>query len=221
MPPLPEALILVWAPLAPRVSDRVWGQAQVVLRGALRAPGARTVTTAVRVMGRSAERHFTHAHRVLNRAVWSACQGRRLLWGLLLTRVVPPGATRVLGADDTVERRSGRQLKANGGDRAAVRSTHTHVRRWCGRTWVAMLRLVPVPWSRRVWALPLLTAWCWPAATSTRRRPTTSVEWVRQLLQQVRRWRPGHRLGGVVDGGLAAVSLALAGVRHHVTMVSR
>jgi hypothetical protein len=28
--------------------------------------------------------------------------------------LVPPGATIVLGADDTVERRSGRQIKAKG-----------------------------------------------------------------------------------------------------------
>jgi hypothetical protein len=28
MPPLPETIRRVWAPLAPLVSERVWGQAQ-------------------------------------------------------------------------------------------------------------------------------------------------------------------------------------------------
>ena len=221
MPPLPEAIILVLAPCAPLFSDRVWRHAQVLLLGAMLAPGARTVTTALRVMGLSAERHFTHDHRVLNRAVWSACQGSRMLLGLLITRLVPPGATIVLGADDTVERRSGRQIKAKGCDREAVRSTHPHVIRCFGLTWVSMMLLVPVPWSRRVWALPFLTAWCWPAEKSTRRRHNTSVDGVRQMMTQVRRWLPGRRLVLVVDGGFAAVSLALACVQHHVTMVSR
>ena len=41
------------------------------------------------------------------------------------------------------------------------------------------------------------------------------------MMQQVRRWLPGRRLVLVVDGGFAAVSLALACVKHQVVMVSR
>ena len=141
--------------------------------------------------------------------------------GLLITLVVPPGATSVLGADDPVERRSGRQIRAKGCYRAAVRSSHTHVLRCFGLKWVSMRLLVPVPWSRRVWALPFLTALCWPAAASKRRRHKTSVDWVRQMLKQVRRWLPGRRLVLVVDGGFAAVALALACVKQQVVMVSR
>jgi hypothetical protein len=46
----------------------------------------------------------------------------------------------------------------------------------------------------KVWALPFLTAWCWPAAKAKRRRPKTSVDGVRQMMKQVRRWLPGRRL---------------------------
>ena len=60
MPPLPEAIILVLAPFAPLFSPRVWRHAQVLLLGAMLAPGARTVTAALRVMGLSCERHFTN-----------------------------------------------------------------------------------------------------------------------------------------------------------------
>src|SRR5919197_3182277 len=114
MPPLPEAIILVLAPFAPLFSRRVWGHAQVLLLGAILTPGPRTVTAALRAMGLAMERHFTNYHRVLNRATWSARQGSRILLGLLLTLLVPPGAPIVLGADDTLERRSGRQIKAKG-----------------------------------------------------------------------------------------------------------
>ena len=41
------------------------------------------------------------------------------------------------------------------------------------------------------------------------------------MMKQVRRWLPGRRLVLVVDGGFAAVSLALACVKSQVAMVSR
>src|SRR5919198_5722586 len=221
MPPLPEAIILVLAPFAPLFSHRVWLHAQVLLLGAMLVPGARTVTAALRVMGLARERRFTNYHRVLNRATWSARHGSRILLGVLITLLVPPGATSVFGADDTVERRSGRKITAQGCYRDAVRSTKEHILRCFGLKWVSMMRLVPVPWSRRVWALPFVTALSWPEEKSRRRRHKTSVDWVRQMMKQVRRWLPGRRLVLVVDGGFAAVSLALAGVKHQVVMVSR
>jgi DDE superfamily endonuclease len=221
MPHLPDAIIQVFAPFAPLFSDRVWLHAQVLLLGAMLTPGARTVTAALRVMGLATERHFTNYHRVLNRATWSARHGSRIVLGVLMTLLVPPGATIVVGADDTLERRSGRQIKAKGCDRDAVRSSKNHVIRCFGLTWVAMMLLGPVPWSRRVWALPFLTALCRPAEKHSRRRHKTSIDWVRQMMQQVRRWLPGRRLVLVVDGGFAAVALALACVKNRVVMVSR
>jgi DDE superfamily endonuclease len=185
------------------------------------APRAHTVTAALRVMGLAAERHFTNDHRVLNRATWSGRQASRMLFGLLITILVPAGATIVLGADDTVERRSGRKITAKGCYREAVRSSKTHVSRCFGLKWVAMMLLVPVPWRRRVWALPFLTVLCWPAETRGQRWHKTSGDRGRPMMQQVRRWLPGRRLVLVVDGGVAAVSLALACVKRQVVMVSR
>ena len=221
MPPLPEAIILVLAPFAPLFSQRVWLHAQRLLLGAILAPGARTVTAAIRVMGLAMERGFTNYHRVLNRATWSARQGSRILLELLITLLVPAGATIVLGADDTVERRSGRKITAKGCYRDAVRSTKKHVIRCFGLKWVSMMLLVPVPWAQRVWAMPFFTALCRPAKQKDQPRHKTSVDWVRQMVKQVRRWLPGRRVVLVVDGGFAAVSLALACVTHHVVMVSR
>lgn len=221
MPPLPETIILVFAPFAPLFSPRVWRHAQVLLLGAILTSGPRTVTAALRAMGLATERHFTNYHRVLNRATWSARQASQMLLGLLITALVPPGAPIILGADDTVERRSGRKITAKGCYRDAVRSTQKHVIRCFGLKWVSMMLLVPVPWSRRVWALPFLTALCWPTEQGGRRRHKTSVDWVRQMMKQVRRWLPGRRLVVVVAGGFAAVSLALACVRSRVAMVSR
>jgi len=153
-----------------------------LLLGAILTPGARTVTAVLRVMGLARERRFTNYHRVLNRATWSARQGSRVLLGFLITVLVPPGATIVLGADDTVERQGARKIKAKGCYRDAVRSSKQHVIRCFGLKWVSMMLLVPVPWSRQVWALPFLTALCWPAKQRSQRRHKTSVDWVRQMI---------------------------------------
>jgi DDE superfamily endonuclease len=216
-----KAIILVLAPLAPLFSRRMWCRAQLLLLGAILAPSARTVTAILRALGLATERRFTNYHRVLNRVTWSARQGSQSLLGLPITLLVPPGATIVLGADDTVECRSGRKVRAKGCYRDAVRSSQKHVIRCFGLKWVSMMLLVPVPWNRRVWVLPFLTTLARPALKHGWRRHKTSIDWARQIMKQVRRWLPGHKLVLVVDGGIAAVSLALACVKHQVVMVSR
>jgi len=214
-------MIVLLAPFAQLVSERVWLHAQVLVVGAILAPGKRTVTSALRVLGLALEQHFTNYHRVLNRAQWSALPAGKILLGVIVMVLVPPGAAIVLGADDTVERRSGRQIKAKGCYRDAVRSSKKHVVRCFGLKWVAMMVLVPVPWAGRVWALPFLTALCWPPKSPHKRRHKTSVDWVRQMMKQARRWLPERLVVLVVDGGFAAVALALACGDSQVTMVAR
>jgi DDE superfamily endonuclease len=221
MPSLPVEMIVLLAPFAQLFSERVWLHAQVLVAGAILAPGNRTVSSCLRVMGLAWECHFTNYHRVLNRVQWSALQVGKILLGVLVGVFVPPGTTIVLGADDTIERRSGRQIKAKGCYRDAVRSSKKHVVRCFGLKWVSLMLVVPVPWAQRVWALPFLTALCWPRKSPHQRRHKTSVDWVRQMMKQVRRWLPQRLLVLVVDGGFAAVALALACVDSQVTMVAR
>ena len=124
---LPPEMIGVFAPFVQLFSARVWLHAQVLVLGAILASGERTVSSCLRVMGLAWEGHFTNSQRVLNRAQWAILQTSKILLGLLVRVMVPPGATIVLGADDTVERRSGRQLKAKGGYLDAGRSSRQHV----------------------------------------------------------------------------------------------
>ena len=221
MPALPPEMIVLLAPFAHLFSDRVWLHAQVLVVGAILAPGKRTVSSCLQVMGLAWEYHFTNYHRVLNRAQWSALQASKILLGVLVLVFVPPGVPIVLGADDTVERRSGRQIKAKGCYRDAVRSSKKHLVHCFGLKWVSMMVLVPVPWAKRVWALPFLTVLCWPRKSPHQRRHKSTVGWVRQMMKQVRRWLPERLLVLVVDGGFAAVALALACGESEVVMVAR
>ncbi len=89
---LPETIIQVLDCFAPLFSKRVWQWATVLVVGAILAPGKRTVTAALRVMGLSDEVHFQNYHRLLSRAVWSSRQVSRILLLLLLDVFLAPDA---------------------------------------------------------------------------------------------------------------------------------
>src|SRR5215472_1136389 len=131
MPTVPVTLTRWIIRFAPLFSKRVWEHAQVLVVGALLAPGKRTVTAILRVMGLSQERRFQKYHRVLNRAQWSSLAIARVLLGLLVPTFVAEGPV-IIGVDDTLERRRGAQIKAKGIYRDPVRSSHSHVVRPVG-----------------------------------------------------------------------------------------
>ena len=55
---LPPEMMMILTHFAPLFSERVWDWAQVLVAGAILAPGKRTVTSALRVMGLSEEKQF-------------------------------------------------------------------------------------------------------------------------------------------------------------------
>ncbi|HEX6631144.1 MAG TPA: transposase [Gemmatimonadaceae bacterium] len=218
---------------------RTWHHALVLLAGALLAPGARTVASALRVLGRAGERHFCTYHRVLSRAAWSPRAASRVLLGLLLRTFVPTGPI-VLALDDTLERRRGRRITAARLYHDPVRSSRTHRVTTSGLRWLSVMLLVSVPWARRVWALPVLTALAPGAPPGTRcgrrpgsrarpaldgrRPPKRLAEWARQLLRQIGRWldalAPGRPVIAVADASYAALEL-LAAVAPRLTYITR
>ena len=148
------ALILTFTPVF--LQQRTWRRAELLLIGAILAPGKRTVTSLLRITGLSRERRFTNYHRVLNRAVWKPGLAARLLLGLLLAAFAPSGPV-VLGIDDTIERRRGKRIAAKGIYRDPVRSSKSHFVKASGLRWLSLMLLAPIPWAGRTWALPFLT----------------------------------------------------------------
>lgn len=65
---LPTSMIRILTPFAPLFSERVWQHVQVLLAGAVLAPGKRTVSSALRAMGLGHHKQFHRYHRVLSRA---------------------------------------------------------------------------------------------------------------------------------------------------------
>jgi hypothetical protein len=222
MPRLPSRFAAVILCFAPLFFQRSWRHAEVLLTGAILAPGRRTVTGILRITGRGRERRFTNYHRVLNRAAWDPRAASRLLLGLLLDAFAPRGPV-LLGLDDTIERRRGKRIRAKGIYRDPVRSSKGHFVKASGLRWLGLMLLVPVPWAGRVWALPFLTALA-PSERYGRehgRRHKKLTDWARQLVLQARRWLPDRALVLVADSGFAALDLLAALARRGVTCVTR
>jgi len=220
--PLPPRFLSRLAGFTDLFTRPTWSNVVVLLAGVILAPGRRTVTTALRILGRDRDPDFCTFHRVLNRAAWSsrAVAGRLLL--LLIAAFVPSSAPVVIGIDDTIERRWGPKISARGIYRDPVRSSKGHFVKASGLRWLSAMLLVRVPWADRIMALPFLTLLA-PSKrfyTGKSRAPKTLLDWARQAALQIHRWLPDRYIVLVADSAFAAIEF-LAAVRNHVCVVTR
>ena len=220
---LPIAFSSAIGVFAPVFSRPVWQHVKVLLTGAVLAPGQRTVTAVLRIMGRSAAPDFQTYHRVLNRAVWSPLTASRLLLRLFVAVCIPSGVV-VFGLDDTIERRRGDQMTAKGISRDPVRSSHASVVKVSGLRWLGCMLLTPIVWANRVWALPFMTVLC-PSErfyAQHGRRHQTLLERAWQIIRLVRRWLPGREVVFVADSSFAALEwLAQVARLSRVSVITR
>ena len=194
------------------------------MEGAILAPGKRTVSAVLRVMGLAQRSNDQNYHRVLNRAVWSSRKASFILLRHLIAVFVPIGPL-VMGLDAPLERRWGEQIEARGIYRDPVRSSDSHFVKASGLRWLSLMLLVPIPWARRTWARPFLTA----LAPSERyyqaqgKRHKRLADWARQMLRQVRRWLPNRAIVVVADSRFGALERlwALVQMSTPVHMVTR
>lgn len=222
---LPVAIITLLRPFSTLFDGRTWRKAQVLLVGAILAPGKRTVTSALRIMGLSEQSDFALYHHVLNRAIWSSLQASGVLLGLLIRHLDTGDGPLVFGIDETLERRRGQRIKAKGIYRDAVRSSASHFVKASGLRWISLMWLAPIPWAKRHWALPFLTV----LAPSERyyqqlgKAPKKLTDWARQMVLQLRRWLPDRPLVVVADSSYAVLDLLhfCQSLSHPVTFITR
>ncbi|MFH1909235.1 MAG: transposase [Chloroflexota bacterium] len=205
---LPDEYNILFTHFRPVFSKRVWQLALPMIVGAILAPGKRTVTAILRIMGLSQEKHFQKYHRVLSRAVWSNLALSVILLHLLLNTFLPFG-TVVIGIDETIERRRGKKINAKGIYRDPVRSSKSQIVKVSGLRWISMMLLVNIPWAKRVWGLPFLTVLA-PSERyyeSSPRGHKKLTDWARQMGIQVSRWLPKRKIVLVADSSYAALEL--------------
>src|SRR4051812_14646989 len=94
------------APVPDGFTAAVWPRVLVLVAGTILAPGQRTVSAALRVMGLADRPGFGRYHEVLSEARWDGRALARTLLRHLLDRLLPAGEV-VIVPDDSIERRWG------------------------------------------------------------------------------------------------------------------
>ena len=222
---MPDPIMKVMMPFAPLFHQSTWDKVQVLLFGTILAPGKRTVSSALRVMGLGRETSFAKYHHVLNRAVWSPLKVGQVLLNLLLKHLDKGDKPLVFGIDETIERRWGHKIAARGIYRDAVRSSGSHFVKASGLRWISLMWLGGIGWAQRTWALPVLTV----LAPSERyyqqsiRQHKKLSDWARQMIFQLRRWLPNREIIVVGDNTYAVLDLlhACQSLPNPVTMITR
>lgn len=221
MPTLPSEFLTVILPYASLFCKRVFVHVQLLMAGAVLAPGKRTISSVLRIVGLHQEKAFHKYHRVLSHAQWSAFAASRFLLNQLLVVFIGQQPV-VVGIDETLERRWGAKIKARGIYRDAVRSSDSHFVKCSGLRWVSVMMLTKVSWANRVWALPFLTALA-PSERyydDKRRAHKKLTDWARQLLLQVKRWVGDRQVIAVGDSSYAVIDL-LNVLQGRVSLISR
>lgn len=217
---LPDGFERVIIAFTQLFSKQVFKHAKVLLLAAILAPGKRTVSSLLRIVGLGQEERFHKYHRLLSKANWSALAGSRLLLGLLLEVFLPEGPV-VVGIDETLERRWGKKIEQRGIYRDSVRSSKTHFVKSSGLRWICLMLLVPIKWAGRVWALPFLSVLAPSQKYATRqgKRHKKITDWALQMLLQLKRWLPNRPVIAVADSSYAVIDF-LAALPKGVTMIS-
>src|SRR5258708_18476544 len=204
---LPIWMITIVGEFAPAIyAMSTWYKVEVLVTGAILAPGKRTVSAVLRVMGLKDDGKYAQYHQVLSRAVWAGLEVSAILLRLLL-KTFDSGDALVFGIDESIERRRGEQIAAKGIYRDPVRSSKSHFVKARGLRWISLMWLTPIPWAERVWALPFLTV----LAPSERyyetrgRQPKKITDWARQMVVQLRRWLPDQPLVVTGDNAYSAL----------------
>ena len=79
----------------------------------------------------------------------------------LLLKLIPENCCHIfIAIDETIKRRSGKNIKQKGCYRDACRSSDSLVIKCFGLKWLCVAMLIKLPMSKREWALPFMTLLC-------------------------------------------------------------
>lgn len=210
--PLPQTLMSVLAAFAPCFTVRTFATFQALVVGFLAQPGARTVTGMLTGAGLAGRRHHDLAYRFFASARWSADQVGLVVAGLAVG-LLPANAPLLVAVDDTLLRRTGRQLHGAAWHHDGS-GPGRHRPAW-GHRWVVLGVLVRVPFvAHRPLCLPVLARLWRPGATD--HTPSVLARELLDLLTERFSERAVHLVGDA-----AYATRAWRGLPGRVTVTTR
>ena len=218
---LPKPILAVLDRFRPEFRQPTWGRVLQLISGTLLARGRRTVSSALRALGRGQRPGWQRFHDVFARSSWSPLRLARRLLGLLIAAFAPRGGL-VMILDETLERRRGRKITKRSHHRDAVASSKKITVIASGLRWIVTALVVPIPWAGRLWALPFLSQLAPSLKTDQKqkRQHKTIAQRARQVVCLMRRWLPGTELTVLGDTAYSAIALGRSCQKRRVRLIA-
>lgn len=219
---LPAAIIAVLLNFESCFTQPTWHKALILLVGTFIARGRRTVTSALRLTGRSNDPNFSRFHHVLNRAHWIPLALSRRLLLLLVATFVPADAPVEIVVDETLERRCGPMITKRGHYRDPLLSGKGLNVANSGLRWIVFALVVHVPWTERYWALPFLATCATPPQLDAKRAHAhrTVPDIAGLLLRRIRSWLPERQSKLLGDNTYGSIELGLLAHDEKIALIS-
>jgi hypothetical protein len=200
---LPNAMISILSIFSPLFSRSVFINALELLSGHFLCNGRRTITNILRCLGKHRENGFTKYFYVIRKAKWSSFQASKILFLLIIERLLPKNTQIEINIDTNLNRRRGPKIKGIGRHRDAVASSKSQKVLSIGHNWLVATIRVRMFGSKYKWSLPFISYLLTPEiplSSSTnkadlkgkaRHKKMTKV--TSQIILQVRRWVGSER----------------------------
>jgi hypothetical protein len=224
---LPKAMITIMINFAPLFSRPVFLNAMELIVAHFLCTGKRTVTNLIKRLGKRENSQFTKYFYVLRKAKWSSFQGSKILFLLIIDRLLPRDAQLEINIDGHLNRRRGPKIMGLGYHRDAVASSKHQKVFATGHNWLVVTINIKMFGSKYKWSLPFLSYLLTPEKPlkssrnesdltgKARHKKMTKITC--QIILQVRRWAgPERSIVVIADSAFACREICKVCIKNNV-----
>jgi hypothetical protein len=223
---LPDAMITILAIFAPLFSRPVFKNALELITAHFLCTGKRTVTNLIKRLGKHKDSKFTKYFYVLSKAKWSTFESSKILFLLIIDRLIPENGRIEINIDAHLNRRRGPKIRGLGYHRDAVASSKHQKVLATGHNWLVATVCVNMFGSKYKWSLPFLSYLLTPEKPLSSSRNKADLEKKRhkkmtkitsQFIIQIRRWiGPKREIVVVADSAFCCREICKTCIKYNV-----
>jgi DDE superfamily endonuclease len=227
MTDLPTPILHIFSFFAPLFSRPVYKNAIELMTAHFLCTGKRTVTNLIKILGKHKDCKFTKYFYVLRKAKWSTFEASKILFLLIIDKLLPEGAVLEINIDSHLNRRRGPKIKGLGYHRDPIASTKHQKVFATGHNWLVATIQLRIFGSKYKWSLPFLSYLLIPEKplSSSRNEADLKVK-VRhkkmtkvtsQFIRQIRRWAgPKREIVIVADSAFSCRDICKTCIKYKV-----
>ena len=218
-----EISIAIIEPFKKHFRAGVYRSLVVLVVGAILCPKSRTISRCLRVLGLQENQNYRRYYYALSQAKWSCIALSQSLLKMLIPYAQSGDSVLRFNLDDTLVRRSGKEIKLKGKHHDAVRSRGRYKVISLGIRWLSLQLNCKFPWSTRYWSLPIMTVPC-PSATTCEKEKLSYRSFCalsKLFFRLLRRWLPEQQIEVLADNGFQTAELYLLAHQLNIRLITR